>query len=268
VDPNIRAAYYSTSQITLERSLPRNLFVTVSWDYNRGIKPPRVRDINAPMPWTGIKPFPNEGQIIQFQGSGLSSHHHLNLTMRQRFSIFNVTGNYRYYHGRNDNSSGGQNMLPSNSYDLNADWGPAGQPVHTFNTSINSRMPLDVYLTTVINARSGNFYSIITGKDDNKDGVINDRPIGVPKNSEVGPHYFNVSFNFSKAFQLSRVASTPGRGSDAGSSPQVNIFANLNNAFNMTHLGTPSGNMTSSFFKKSFSATAPREIEVGVRFQF
>ena len=150
------------------------------------------------------------------------------------------------------------------------DWGYPGNPHHTFNASLNSRLPLDVYLTTAINARSGQYYSITTGKDDNKDGVINDRPPGVPKNNQVGPHYFDVSFNFSKAFELNRAAgATPQRGSNAGGAgPQMNVFANLNNAFNVTHLGTPSGVMTSPFFRRSFNASSPRTIEVGMRFQF
>ena len=136
------------------------------------------------------------------------------------------------------------------------------RPRHRFNAVVNSRLPWDVYLTTTINAMSGQFYTVTTGKDDNKDGAINDRPPGVPKNSEVGPHFFNVSFNFSTAFELNR------SGSNAVSSAQMNVFANLNNAFNMTHPGTPSGVMTSPFFRRSFNATSPRTIEVGMRFQF
>jgi hypothetical protein len=130
-------------------------------------------------------------------------------------------------------------------------------------------MPLDVYLTTKVTYRSGNSYTITTGKDDNQDGNSNDRPPGIPKNSEFGPHYFDVSFNISKAVQLGRGAvAAPGRGAPAPQGPQMNVFANLNNAFNMTHPGTPSGVMTSPFFMKSFNATNPREIEVGMRFQF
>jgi hypothetical protein len=129
---------------------------------------------------------------------------------------------------------------------------------------------LDVYLTTVIGGRSGQYYTITTGRDDNKDGVINDRPPGVKKNTEIGPGYFDVSFNFSKAFELSRSeGSLPQRATSAGGAgPQMNVFANLNNAFNMTHPGTPSGVMTSPFFRRSFNATSPRTIEVGMRFQF
>jgi hypothetical protein len=156
---------------------------------------------------------------------------------------------------------GGGVYFPVDSYDLTKEFGNTVDPRHDFSSSVNARLPLDVYLTTVIEARSGNFYTITTGKDDNRDGVINDRPPGFGKNTVNGPKYFDVSFNFSKAFELTRSAG-------ASSGPQMNVFANLNNAFNMQHPGLPSGVMTSPFFGKSFNATSPRTIEVGMRFQF
>ena len=48
----------------------------------------------------------------------------------------------------------------------------------------------------------------------------------------------------------------------------VNVFANMTNAFNRPNYGIPSGVMTSSNFGKSTNAGNPREIEVGMRFQF
>ena len=71
-------------------------------------------------------------------------------------------------------------MLP-----VSQDWGYANSPHHTFNASFNS-FAIGFYLTTAVEARSGYYYTITTGKDDNKDGVINDRPPGVAQNSEVG----------------------------------------------------------------------------------
>ena len=59
-----------------------------------------------------------------------------------------------------------------------------------FNRTVNS--PTDLYVTTAINARSGNAYTITTGIDNNKDGVINDRPLGLEKNTEFGPGLFDV----------------------------------------------------------------------------
>ncbi len=267
IEDDPKAPYYWVSQLAVERSLPGNLFVTLAYDVSRGLKLNRTRDINAPLPGTDTRPQPEIGQVAQFQSSGGSLHQHLKATLRQRFSIFNVTADYMYYRGRSDEGTRGRGSevaLPSNSYDLSQEWGIHQNPRHTFNAGVNSRLPLDVYLTTVIEATSGRRYTVTTGRDDNNDGLIGDRPPGVPKNSEVGPHFLNVSFNFSKAFAFN--GGTLQGGSGAG--PQLNVFANLNNAFNMTHLGTPSGVMTSRFFKRSFNAISPRTIEAGMRFQF
>ena len=263
IDPNIKMPYYPVGQISVERSLPNNLFVTLGYEFVRAIRPTRTRDINAPLPGTGIRPNPNEGQVLQWQSSGLSTYHHLRASMRQRFSIVVVSANYRYMHGLSDQEDrrGRRGVwVPVDSYDLRKEWGNTVDPRHIFSASVNARLPLDVYLTTVIEARSGGFYTISTGKDDNGDGVSNDRPPGVLKNSEVGPNYFDVGFNFSKAFELNPAAGSAG--------PQMNVFANLSNAFNMPHPGLPSGVVTSPFFMRSFNATSPRTIEFGMRFQF
>ncbi len=261
IAPDLRNSYFAVVQLQLEQSLANNLFVSVAYDRSRGIKAQRVRDLNAPFPKTGLRPFPNEGQIVQLEG-GLSTHQHFKATMRQRISVFNLTADYMYYHGLHDQPSTGLS-LPVDSRNVWKEWGRTNNPSHTFNASVNSRLPMDVYLTTVVGARSGTRYTITTGRDDNGDGVSNDRPPGIGKNTEVGPNYFDVSFNISKAIEFRRDGS-----SAAGTGPRMNVFANLSNAFNMTHLGRPSGVMTSPFFRRSFNATLPRQIEAGMRFQF
>ena len=272
MEPHYKEPYYLVTQVTLERSLPHNLFVTAGYDVERGLKPNRTRDINAPFPNTGIRPFPDEGPIAQLQSSGKSWYHHIRASMRQRFSIFNVNASYIYVYGLNDQevaSRGRDLALPADSWDLHREWGNSDAPRHTLNASVNSRLPLDVYLTTSMNARSPNYYTIQTGKDDNKDGAITDRPPGFSRNTEKGPGYFDVGFNFSKAFELTRRGMVPQRGPRGSApGPQMNVFANLNNAFNRTHPGIPSGVMTSPFFRRSYNATSPRTIEVGMRFQF
>ncbi len=90
---------------------------------------------------------------------------------------------------------------------------------------------------------------------------MNDRPAGGVPNSEVGPRYPNFDFNISKAFFLRRAAG-------ATSGMNINLFANMTNAFNHVHYGTPSGVMTSPNFRRITSASNPREIEIGLRFQF
>ena len=261
--------YYMSTAVSLEQSLPANLFVTVGFNHNRGIRLLRSRNLNAPLPDTGERPFPDQGQIFELGSEGYGVHKNFTIDLRQRFSIFTVTSSYRRGSSHNDDSIGGAAgtegigfKIPANSYDRLGDWGPSGFLLrHQFSAGINSRLPFDVYVNTAIAANSGSFYTITTGKDDNSDGVFNDRPSGVTKNSENGPHFFNVSFNVSKAFEF-------GRTGGASSGPQMNVFANINNAFNLTHLGRPSGVLTSPFFGRSFNAQQPREIEAGLRFQF
>ncbi len=261
---DMRTPYYVTTVVSLERSLPGNLQLNFSVDHNRGVNLKRRRNINTPFPGSitfenpdGIKPFPNEGDIIEERTAGLSSHTNYRISLRQRFSIFNVVANYIGNRGYSDGS------MISNAYDLFSDWGPAGsQEKHTLTTGINSRLPRDVYVTTSFSANSGEIYNITTGTDDNKDGQFSDRPEGVRRNSETGPRFFAVGFNVSKAFRLNW---GPWGG---GGGPQVSLFANIDNAFNMTNLEAPVGVTTSKNFGLSTSAFAPREIEVGLRYQF
>jgi hypothetical protein len=194
----------------------------------------------------------------------VSSNQHIKASLRQRFSVFVVTANYTYSYGQSDQEDrrGVTLYLPVDSYNLHKERGNTTDPRHNLTATINSKLPLDVYLTTVLNAHSGGFYTITTGKDDNHDGVINDRPTGGGKNTEVGPNYFDVGFNFSKAYELRR------RTGPETTPAQLNVFANLNNAFNTQHPGLPSGVMTSPFFLRSYNATNPRTMQVGMRFQF
>ena len=268
--PELAASYNVNTSLSFERTLPANLFLTVSTDYNRGIRLFRSRNLNAPLPDTGIKPFPNQGHIYQLESTGKSEYRNLRVAMRQRFSVFSVTAAYTLASGNNDSDQ--PLNLPANNYDLKTQWGPtAFVQKHQFNTSLNSSLPLGVFLTTTLAANSGNRYNITTGKDNNGDGQTNDRPTGILRNSALGPRFFNVSFNFSKAFQIGGVSKSAGRngpGGAGGAGSQMSIFVNATNALNMTNPGTPSGVMTSPFFGKSFNGSAPREIEMGMRYQF
>ena len=197
---------------------------------------------------------------MQLESTARSLTHAVRFSARQRFSIFNVSTRYSFTRAHSDGD--GWLSLPSNNYDLAADWGRvSGNPTHNFNGSINAQLPLGLFLTASHVWFSGQPYSITTGRDDNADGVTNDRPAGVARNTEAGPIYMSTSFNISKAVFFG----DSGRG---GSGTNLNWYVNLSNAFNRVNLGTPSGVLTSSNFGISTGARNPRELEVGVRFSF
>ena len=178
--------------------------------------------------------------------------------MRQRFSIFNITARYTLQIDKNDSSDQPFN-LPSNSYSFRDDL--ASWTRRQFDAGINSRLPWNWYLTTSISFNSGNAYSVTTGRDDNGDGVINDRPSAERRNAHYGPGFRNVGLNISKSFPI-------GADSNGYSAKSLNFSASMDNAFNMTNLSNPVSALSSNSFGRSVGAGDPREIEVSLRFQF
>jgi hypothetical protein len=207
-----------------------------------------------------VVPDPTRGNIINLESTGREYRHNVRLSVRKRFSIFNASANYHFQQQYGDALNGTGSPL-SNTYDLHRDWGRSSNPNHSLNASVNARLPLGLFLTGNMSWNSRRHYTMTTGADDNRDSNVNDRPAGVEPNSLDGPRYLNFDFNVSKAIFF-------GGPAGATSGTNANVFINLTNAFNRIHYGTPSGVLTSPNFGKSTSANDPREVEVGVRFQF
>jgi hypothetical protein len=275
-DSDLEAPYTAVSMVSLERTLFTNLLITATYDFQREFHKLRTRNLNAPhdatvtgtpracTPETSVdgcvKPDPSRGNIVNLESTGNDYRHNIRLSVRKRFSIFNASANYQFQRQYGD-VLGGSGSAASDSYDLRHDWGNSPNPHHNLNSSVNARLPLGVFLTGNMYFNSRRYYTLTTGTDDNRDSNVNDRPAGVEPNSLEGPRYLNFDFNVSKAFFFGgRPGSTSGT--------NANVFVNLTNAFNSIHYGTPSGVRTSPNFGLSTSANDPRELEVGVRFQF
>ena len=276
-DPNLQAPLYVVGMLSVERTFLSNLFVTAMYDRFREFHRFRVRNLNAPFDATAavlrscqpeqpaetcLRPDPSRGDVLNLESSGNELRDTLRLTVRQRFSIFNVSANYSFQRTLAD-SVPNANDFPTDNYNLRVDWGRAFFPRHNLNTTVNAALPLGIFLTNSMFTNSGRFYTVTTGYDDNRDSQINDRPPDVARNSAHGPRYRNFNFNVSKAFFFGQDSE-----SVTGGSTNLNVFVNITNAFNAVHYGVPSGVMTSPNFGKSTSATEPREVEIGLRFQF
>ena len=293
IDPSLAVPYNFVSMISYERTFSSTLFVSAAFDLNREVRRPRLRNLNAPMDITSpapkscspgqtratcVRPIPDRGNILNFESTGSETAKNIRLSLRQRFSIFNVSANYARaliwsdsihsvlvaQNFPNGTVFGLPEGISADSYNLRSDWSIAGTPPrHTFSTVTNARLPLGLFLTGTMNAASGRPYTILTGRDDNQDNSLNDRPAGELRNSGTGPKSLSFDFNISKAIFL---GDAPAGGT--GIRPNVNIFANMTNAFNRPNYNPPSGVMTSPNFGRSTSAGNPREIEVGLRLQF
>jgi hypothetical protein len=274
IDPSLRTAEMLLAMISVEQSLPANLWVSVLYDYRREDGRLRLRNLNAPFDTTSVvlrscqpgqsvetcvRPDPTRGQVLNLESTGRLKAHNLRLNVRQRFGIFTVSAEYLLDQPRQDGSPTVPRP-PSDSYNPRADWSISSSPVHLFSGTVNAGLPFGLFLTTRLSANSGEHYTVTTGRDDNRDGTINDRPPGEGRNGHNGPDYFNVDLNLSKAFFVG--------GPNGDTRPNVNAFVNMVNALNRVHYGLPSGVLTSPNFGRSTSAEQPREVEVGLRFQF
>ncbi len=273
-DPGIEATKVAIGMVSLERTFFDNLLITATYDYQREFHRLRTRNLNAPFDATAatprscrdetpvelcLTPDPSRGDILNLESTGNEVRHNLRLSARQRFSIFNVSATYRMERAMGD-VQGGPGTALTDNYDLRADWGRAPFPLHNFSGTVNARLPLGLFLTGEIDAHSGRYYTVRTGIDNNRDSNVTDRPPGVPPSGMRGPRYLNFDFNLSKAVFLNRSGDSSGA--------NVNVFVNLTNAFNRVHYGQPSGVLSSPNFGRSTSATDPREVEIGFRFQF
>ncbi len=272
---DLQAPYEIVTGLHLEKTFFANMFVNASYHMRTELRRHRLRDVNAPLPsclaalprglsageetafiQTCRPTDPRSGSILSLEPTGTEEEHLFRVNYRQRFSLLNVqagyTGNLAWADTVPSNNSG----IPTDSYDLSIDWGRAPFPVHRFETTFNAELPLGLFLLGRYSARSGQGYSILTGRDNNRDGRVTERPVGIVRNSERGEATYTVDFNISKAFFF------------ANGSQNVNVFANMSNAFNRLNPGTPSGVLTSPNFGRSTSAQNPREIEMGMRYQF
>jgi hypothetical protein len=234
--------------------------------YTRGRKETRTININAPRPGEIERPDPTRGNVFELQSVGKSIGKVLRLTVRQRLRMFTLSGTYVLARELENGDVPGIFNPPSNSWDLMADWGRGDDREQEFHGSVNAQLPAGVFLTVTATALSGVPYNITTGRDDNGDTVSNDRPPGVARFSATGPAFYSTNVNLSKVFYLRRQTGPAAGGGGAGA--QVNAFVNAFNALNRTNFDRISGVLSSPRFGRPTSAADPREIEIGMRFQF
>jgi hypothetical protein len=136
-----------------------------------------------------------------------------------------------------------------------------------------------------LNVASGVPYNMTTGSDDNDDGVFNDRPEGVSRNSLRGDVTWGLNLNLSRRFTLGGSA-TPiggaaqqggggfggpanrGAGGAFGGSPSIELFVQARNILNHVTPTGYVGNLSSPFFGSATSVGAARDVNIGLRFNF
>ncbi|NOT63724.1 MAG: hypothetical protein HOP19_26215 [Acidobacteria bacterium] len=190
LDSQLAAPYSVNFNASVERQLPLGFVATTTFMFNRGIHQFRSRNINAPL--NGVRPDATQGNIYQIESSALSQSQGLMFGLQRRMGkTFQVFSNYTLSRTMSDSDSA--LGVPMNNYDLSSEWGRSAMDRrHTLFVGGSINLPKGIRLSPFVTASSGSPFNITTGKENNGDTEINDRPFGLSRNGNLLPSLYSL----------------------------------------------------------------------------
>jgi hypothetical protein len=208
-----------------------------------------------------------------------------------------VFANYTF--GLLRNNTDGPFSIPPTG-DLSAEWGPGagggfGGPFFNggpstptvdvrsrLNLTFNNQIVRNVLIGLNLNTNTALPYTLLSGHDDNGDGIFNDRPSEVGRNTLRASGQTTLNINIGYVFAFGRTAALPpgvgvfgGGGAaqvrtfDQGNARyRVQLFVQAQNLTNQRNYVGYSGTLTSPFFGKPTAVSGMRKIDIGVGINF
>jgi hypothetical protein len=290
---HVGQAYSFQSQIGVEHEFPQhwhaqaNMFDAQAWNTLRS------RNINAPLvdaqttnPLLAPRPLAPGRNLFQFEQAG---HLHgqvvflgLDQHSYKRLAIF---VGYLYFNLRTDADS--PTLFPQSSYSDQGETARASwESTHRLFAIGQLNLPTKISFTSQFDASSGNPYTVITGMDNNGDGIFNDRPAltsqqgsGIYRtpfglldttsvNGTLGrnvgtmPALIHLDGNLSRTFELRRHGITTDR------HQSLTLNARSANLLNHTNVATVGNVVGSPTFTQPLAAETARRVEFGIRYTF
>lgn len=261
LDPRTRMPYTLQYSIGVERQVTSKSTLSAVYIGNRGIDVFRSIDANAPVLSNGVwlAPNPSFGQVREMQSEGYLKGNAMEVTFRGKLNRY-FSGQVQYTLSRTYNNTSGITYFPANSYDAAADWGLSDNDrLHKFDLLATTQPTRFFNFGVALSLYAGKPVDITTGGDDNHDGIINDRPTGVGRNTLPGPGTLNLDLNVSHDFQLSKANKE-----SKILSVSLNSFNVLNHPNYVTYIGT----VSSPLFGQPVAAQPPRRMQLDVQFKF
>ncbi len=258
--PHAIIPYTVESSFGVERQFTKSSTLSASWINLSSRHIFRSIDANAPPPPNySARPDTALGQNEQFQSEGVQFGNALELTYRGHLTSY-FNGQIQYRLSKTYNNTSGIASFPANSYYPKAEWSrsdPDQRNRLNLLGTIHASRWMDLGL--VLELYSGMPFDITTGADNNHDGVVNDRPANVPRNSGHGPGYANLDINLSHTFLLSH---------HTRESKNLRIGLSGFDVFNHPNDLPYIGVITSPFFGHAVASDPPRRMQVSAEFTF
>jgi hypothetical protein len=266
--------------------------VAATYSYQRGSRLSRGLNLNAPL--NGVRPDPAFANVVDVASDADSRQHQVQvdatinpgamlpafngpLVSWKRTTVF-----INYTWAMLSTNSDGPFSIPPTG-DLAAEWGPAANDVrHRANVTLNNQIIRNVLVSLNFNGNTAPAYTLLTGRDDNGDGVFNDRPAGVGRNSlrAAGQQTFNLFAAYQLAFGH-MAPLPPGIGVFGGGATaqvrtfdqgtkryRLQLYVQVQNLTNRANYLGYSGTLISPFFGRPTTVSAMRKIDVGLGLNF
>jgi carboxypeptidase family protein len=256
---------------------PFGKFVRVRGTVSRQTGENLFRSRNANAPVDGVRPDPSVLNISELESTARSTNESVQVDLFVNYSPWRLSTNVSYAYGRAMDETDGPFSLPPDSFDGTGEWAPArGDARHRVNASLNSDLPGRFRVSAALRAQSAVPYNITTGADANGDGVHNERPAGVTRNSGRGTGTQNLDLTLTWRLDVGqRQLVNAGGASVSLPAPardnyvfRFEAFARASNVLNLVNPQNFSGVLTSPFFGQPTSAGAPRRVVLGTRMWF
>jgi hypothetical protein len=248
------------------------------------------RSHNANAPVDGVRPDPSVLNVTELESTARSLNESVQADLFVNYPPRRLSANVNYAYGKAMGETDGVFSLPPDRVDVTGEWGPTrGDARHRVSASLNSDLPGQFRVSANFRAQSALPYNITTGADANGDGVHNERPAGVTRNSGRGEGTQNLDLTLTWRLDLGQRQPadsarsggdqnrpTPPRGASVRLPAaardnylfRFEVFARASNVLNLVNPQNFSGVLTSPFFGQPTSASPARRVVLGTRIWF
>lgn len=274
ITPSIPNGRAEQAGVQIERGLGQHASATAGYSYLRGHAVIMSRNINVPTLTAaqaaalGVanlgRPNPNFANISQYQSVGDSWFNGLTLSLATRNAPWDSARvSYTLSQALDDAGNTFFNTPQDNS-DILADKSPSDNDQRhrvvvsgTFGgtNALIRRALAGVEFGYVLSYATGVPFNLVTGNDRNNDTTVNDRPLGVPRNSGRLPSTASCDLRVSRAF------SPGGRHRVEALVEAFNLFNHVN-ILNVNNTFGP-GSTPLAAFGQPILAGDPRQIQLG-----
>ena len=279
IDAKIENAYTQQASLQIERELTASASLSVGYMRTRGLHLILSRNANVPrFPVSaGVsnqgRPNPNFANISRFEGSGDSYYNGLTVSLNRRFRRW-VGARLSYTFSKAiDNTGNAFFFTPQDNFNLRDERGRGDNDQRhvlamsgvlaapeTAGGGLWRRVIAGFQLSSIFRYGSALPFNILTGADRNNDTNVNDRPLGVGRNTGEGFDFAALDLRLSR-----RIRFTERIG--------LEVIAEGFNMFNRANFQLPNatfgtGGTPNANFGRPTAAADPRQIQFGLRLSF